>query len=373
MESNKKRKAEETNGTPTAVPNLSPDDIRSLISPFSKENLLEILLPAATRHPDILDSIRTLADADISLRKLFIRGLSSDTTSETLHSLFSSYGDLEEAIVIFDKTTAKSKGYGFITFKHVDGALIALKEPSKKIDGRMTVSHLASAGQFRQGGGKADVSMRKIYVGNVPYNIPSQKLLGFFLTYGEIEEGPLGFDKVTGKSKGFAFFIYKNEEAARAAVADPEKVIDGQKVICKMAADNNNNNNNKGVMTQGGGMVRDHNGPPQPQPPPQQHPSVPGPHYVQPPFGVSPYVGQGNMGNRGYDLYGVSQYMGPASGEMKNMGNSMPRMPLGSAGMSSGGYPEAGPYSLSHQHQQQPMLPPRVPPPGMHQGMPPYY
>ncbi|KAL0715466.1 hypothetical protein Bca4012_064788 [Brassica carinata] len=45
-----------------------------------------------------------------------------------------------QAIVILDKVTAKSKGYGFVTFKHVDGALLALKDPSKKIDGRVMVA-----------------------------------------------------------------------------------------------------------------------------------------------------------------------------------------------------------------------------------------
>ncbi|WCJ27180.1 RNA-binding (RRM/RBD/RNP motifs) family protein [Euphorbia peplus] len=396
MDFTKKRKAEENNGTPiaaaltTAVPALSPEDIRKLIEPFTKENLLEILQTAATRHPDVLDSIRTLADTDTTLRKLFIRGLSSETTSETLRSLFSSYGDLEEAIVIFDKITGKSKGFGFIIFKHVDGAIIALKEPSKKIDGRMTVTQLASAGQSNAGGGSGpDVSLRKIYVGNVPYDIPSDRLLGFFLSYGEVEEGPLGFDKATGKSKGFAFIIYKNEEGAKAAVSDPIKIIDGHQVICKMAADN------KKVKPQGGGVNHDNVPPQQPQapPPPQPQSNMHGSQYgVQ--GNMGPYGGYTSMGGNGYGMNnsmpggmgaggggyngpygGVSQYGAANSGDfgsMNSTGNSMYRMPPSSAGMGSGGYPDAGPYGLNQQHQPSTM-PPRVPPGGMYQGMPPYY
>lgn len=386
MDFSKKRKTEE-NGTPislTGVPALSPEDIHKLIDPFSKDQLLEIVRTAATRHPDVLDSVRTLADGDTTLRKLFIRGLSSDTTSETIRNLFSSYGELEEAIVIFDKNTGKSKGFGFITFKHVDGAIIALKEPSKKIDGRMTVTQLASAGLANSGGSSSDVSLRKIYVGNVPYDIPSERLLGFFLSYGEVEEGPLGFDKVTGKSKGFAFIIYKTEEGARAAIADPMKMIDGHQVVCKMAADN------KKVKTQGG--VNNDNAPPQPQAPPpsQTQSSMPGSQYGVP-SNIPPYGGYSSMGGNGYGMnssmpgpmgaggyggpYGVSQYGGSNSGEyggMNNPGNSMYRMPQNSAGMGSGGYPDGGPYGLSQQHQPSSM-PPRVPPGGMYQGMPPYY
>ena len=47
---------------------------------------------------------------------------------------FPNFGKLEEGAVIMDNT-GKSKGYGFVTFKHMDGALNALNEPSKKIDG----------------------------------------------------------------------------------------------------------------------------------------------------------------------------------------------------------------------------------------------
>ncbi|KAJ9136050.1 hypothetical protein P3X46_033164 [Hevea brasiliensis] len=398
MDFTKKRKADETgtaispnSSTAVAPTALTPEDIRKVIDPFTKEQLLDIVQTAAIRHSDVLDSIRTVADGDISLRKLFIRGLSSETTTETIRALFSSYGELEEAIVIFDKNTGKSKGFGFITFKHVDGALVALKEPSKKIDGRMTVTQLASAGLSNSGANGGDVSSRKIYVGNVPYDIPSERLLGFFLAYGEIEEGPLGFDKATGKSKGFAFIIYKTEEAAKAAIAEPMKIIDGHQVLCKMAVVN------KKVKAQGGmgGDTAQTQPLPQAQPTPQPQPpqpqsSMPGSQYSFP-GNLPPYGGFSGLGSNGYGLnsslpgsisgagyggpYGVSQHGVPSSGEfggLNNAGNSMYRMPPSSAGLASGVYPDGGPYGLSQQHQPSP-LPPRVPPGGMYPGMPPYY
>nr|GEW91598.1 UBP1-associated protein 2C-like [Tanacetum cinerariifolium] len=49
--------------------------------------------------------------------------------TETLNDTV--YGEVEEGLVIVDK----SKGYGFVTFKRVDGAVKALVDPSKKIDG----------------------------------------------------------------------------------------------------------------------------------------------------------------------------------------------------------------------------------------------
>ncbi|CAI0444911.1 unnamed protein product [Linum tenue] len=356
---------------------LTLEDIRKIIEPFTKDQLLDILQQAAVHHSDVLDAIRSVADSDVTLRKLFIRGLSAETTSETLRTLFSTYGELEEAIVILDKNTGKSKGYGFITFKHIDGARMALKDPSKKIDGRMTVTQLASAGQSNSGGG-VDVSLRKIYVGNVPYDIPSEKLLAFFSMYGEIEEGPLGFDKSSGKTKGFAFMIYKTEEGARAAIAEPTKNINGFQVICKLAADNKKGKPHGADNSQMQPNLQ--------QPSMQQLQQPPYGSGTMPPYGG--YSGGGNsnnygmnssmpgaMGNGGYGgQYGVSQYGGPAVGEygMNTAGGSMFRPPPSSAGMGSAGYPDSGPYGMTQPHQP-PSMPPRLPPGGMYPGGPPYY
>lgn len=236
MDVTKKRKLDE-NGVllPDSDTKLTVDDARKIIEPFTHSQLLEIVQSAAVKHLDVLDAVRSIADHDPSRRKLFIRGLGWDTTTDNLRSLFSAYGELEEAIVILDKSTGKSKGFGFITFKHTDGALLALKEPSKKIDGRMTVTQLAAGPSVNSQA--MDVSERKIYVGNVPSDMAAERLLAHFSSYGEIEEGPLGFDKATGKFKGYALFVYKNAEAARASLVDPIKNIDGQQLNCKLAND----------------------------------------------------------------------------------------------------------------------------------------
>ncbi|KAM1805138.1 hypothetical protein ACFX12_030931 [Malus domestica] len=66
---------------------------------------------------------------------------------------------------------------------------MALKEPSKKIVGRMTVTQLTSAGNSNSNTASnnvADVSLRKIYVANVPYDMPLDKLCTHFALYGEI-------------------------------------------------------------------------------------------------------------------------------------------------------------------------------------------
>lgn len=61
-------------------------------------------------------------------KKLFVGGLEWGVTDEDLQQLFSQFGDIEEAVVIKDKFSGKSKGFGFVTFTNDDDADKAVKE-----------------------------------------------------------------------------------------------------------------------------------------------------------------------------------------------------------------------------------------------------
>lgn len=225
----------ESNGA-GVPPHLTREDARVMVDLLSKEDLASIVLDSTLRHRDVLDEVRRLTDGDATHRKIFVRGLGWDTNTNTLRSTFAEFGELEEAIAIIDKNTGKSRGYGFVTYKHIDGALNALKEPSKRIDGRISVCQLAS-----QGAGSSqppqDLATRKIYVGNVPMDWPVDRMLSIFAEYGEIEEGPLGLDKQVGKARGFALFIYKSAESAKRALEEPVKNVGGHQLICKLASE----------------------------------------------------------------------------------------------------------------------------------------
>jgi heterogeneous nuclear ribonucleoprotein A1/A3 len=72
-------------------------------------------------------------------------------------------------------------------------------------------------------------------VGNVPDDMKPATLTRFFFffssNYGDIEEGPGGFDRNTGKSKGYSLILYRTIEAANQALEDPVKSIDGHQLF----------------------------------------------------------------------------------------------------------------------------------------------
>jgi len=71
----------------------------------------------------------------------------------------------------------------------------------------------------------------KVYVGNLPFSIDDDKLKELFASYGEIEEATVIKDKFSGRSKGFGFVTFKEDEGAKKAIAEMnEKDIEERKL-----------------------------------------------------------------------------------------------------------------------------------------------
>ena len=56
-----------------------------------------------------------LTTKDTTFTKIFVGGLPYHTTDETLKLFFQKFGNIEEAVVITDRSTGKSRGYGFVS------------------------------------------------------------------------------------------------------------------------------------------------------------------------------------------------------------------------------------------------------------------
>ncbi|XP_074590824.1 uncharacterized protein LOC141846685 [Curcuma longa] len=86
---------------------------------------------------------------DTTYTKVFVGGLAWETRSEGLRRHFQQFGEILEAVVITDKNTGRSKGYGFVTFRDPESARGACADPTPVIDGRRANCNLASLGRPR--------------------------------------------------------------------------------------------------------------------------------------------------------------------------------------------------------------------------------
>ena len=69
--------------------------------------------------------------------KVYVGNLSFSVSDNELKELFSSYGEITEAVVIKDKFSGRSKGFGFVTFADDASAQKAISEMNgKEVQGR---------------------------------------------------------------------------------------------------------------------------------------------------------------------------------------------------------------------------------------------
>lgn len=76
---------------------------------------------------------------------------------------------------------------------------------------------------------------RKLFVGGLPQEATDEDVKEYFGQYGEIENVNLKMDPQTGRSRGFAFIVFKDNATLNAASAQEAHVIKGKKVTCKKA------------------------------------------------------------------------------------------------------------------------------------------
>jgi RNA recognition motif-containing protein len=87
-------------------------------------------------------------------KKLFVGGLSWGTDDEGLRAAFERFGAVDEAKVITDRETGRSRGFGFVTFSSDSDAMSAVSEmDGKELDGRTIKVNEAQERPPRSGGG----------------------------------------------------------------------------------------------------------------------------------------------------------------------------------------------------------------------------
>ena len=80
------------------------------------------------------------------------------------------------------------------------------------------------------------MDQNKLYVGNLPWAVTNESLQAMFAPFGEITEAIVIRDRMSGRSKGFGFVTFANEEDAQKAIAEMhEKDVEGRAIVVNVA------------------------------------------------------------------------------------------------------------------------------------------
>lgn len=194
--------------------------------------------------------------------KLFIGGLSFDTTDDKLRAFFKKYGAVSDAVVMRDPSTRRSRGFGFVTFADSSSADAAMSAAEHIIDGRRVEAKRAvprednsrdapvqtvvsaparkskpSSSSTSSGNhvARSGVPCKKIFVGGLHYETCDETLKKYFRTFGVVETVQVMYNRETNKSRGFGFVTFETEAAVDKVLQNRMHNIDNKSVEVKRA------------------------------------------------------------------------------------------------------------------------------------------
>ncbi|KAJ3690088.1 hypothetical protein LUZ61_019252 [Rhynchospora tenuis] len=200
--------------------------------------------------------------------KLFIGGISWETTEEKLKEHFGQYGGVSQAVIMRDKATGRPRGFGFVVFSD-PSILDRVLQDRHTIDGRTVEAKRAMSREEQQaskttnsnpagrnggaGAGGGNIRTKKIFVGGLPPTITEDSFRDYFRTYGDVTDIVIMIDQNTGRPRGFGFVTFDTEEAVDRVLHKNFHDLNGKSVEVKRALPRESNSNNSGG---GGGAGR---------------------------------------------------------------------------------------------------------------------
>ncbi|KAM4796445.1 heterogeneous nuclear ribonucleoprotein A1 isoform 2-T2 [Rhinophrynus dorsalis] len=146
------------------------------------------------------------------LRKLFIGGLSFETTDESLRNHFEQWGTLTDCVVMRDPNSKRSRGFGFVTYTSAEEVDACMNARPHRVDGRVVEPKRAVSREDSSRPG-AHLTVKKIFVGGIKEDTEEHHLRDYFEQYGKIEVIEIMTDRGSGKKRGFAFITFDDHDS----------------------------------------------------------------------------------------------------------------------------------------------------------------
>eukprot|EP00070_Physeter_catodon_P014060 XP_023971127.1 heterogeneous nuclear ribonucleoprotein D0 isoform X4 [Physeter catodon] len=140
--------------------------------------------------------------------KMFIGGLSWDTTKKDLKDYFSKFGEVVDCTLKLDPITGRSRGFGFVLFKESESVDKVMDQKEHKLNGKVIDPKRAKAMKTKE-------PVKKIFVGGLSPDTPEEKIREYFGGFGEVESIELPMDNKTNKRRGFCFITFTEEEPVK--------------------------------------------------------------------------------------------------------------------------------------------------------------
>ncbi|XP_049727408.1 heterogeneous nuclear ribonucleoprotein D-like [Loxodonta africana] len=140
--------------------------------------------------------------------KMFIGGLSCDTSKQVLFEYLSQFGEIIDFIIKTDPNSGLSRGFGFVLFRNSATVEKVLQLKEHKLDGKTIELKRAKAMELK-------FSPRKVFVGGLNPSVSEEKIRDYFETFGMIENIKLPVWPRTNERRAFGFITYTDDKPVK--------------------------------------------------------------------------------------------------------------------------------------------------------------
>lgn len=146
-------------------------------------------------------------DSSSSAGKIFIGGLSWETSTEKLTKHFKKYGEIIDSVVMRDRSTRQPRGFGFVTYADPSVIDRVIKD-THLIDGRTVEIKRSIPRESMVKGPRT----KKIFVGGILPSVTEGEFKRYFLQFGKVVESQIMLEHGSGRSRGFGFITFDDEQ-----------------------------------------------------------------------------------------------------------------------------------------------------------------
>ncbi|EXJ62219.1 hypothetical protein A1O7_02652 [Cladophialophora yegresii CBS 114405] len=165
-----------------------------------------------------------LTEDERDRRTVFVQQLAARLRTKELIQFFEKVGPVNEAQIVKDRVSGRSKGVGYVEFKNEESVPLAIQMTGQKLLGIPIIAQLTEAEKNRQArnpeaqsSNHNSIPFHRLYVGNIHFSITEQDLQNVFEPFGELEFVQLQKEE-GGRSRGYGFVQFRDPNQAREAL-----------------------------------------------------------------------------------------------------------------------------------------------------------
>lgn len=192
--------------------------------------------------------------------KVFVGGISWETTEYVLKEHFGKYGKVVGAVIAKDRSTGSSRGFAFVSFAEAStlnkvllashtilGRTVEVKKAVPRSEQNQNQNQQEQSRGLNRNSrtngvnSNNNLKIKKIFVGGLPANLTEDEFKVYFEKFGRITDVVVMHDNVTRRPRGFGFITFDSEDSVEEVMQKSFHELSGKLVEVKRAVPKEDN------------------------------------------------------------------------------------------------------------------------------------